>query len=44
MNIAEPVTLQPQYSLLVREIEWEIVPAALDADAALTGAALSFLL
>jgi aryl-alcohol dehydrogenase-like predicted oxidoreductase len=31
MNIAEPVTLQPQYSLLVREIEWEIVPAALDA-------------
>lgn len=26
-----PVTLQPQYSLLVREIEWEIVPAALDA-------------
>lgn len=31
MNIAPPVTLQPQYSLLVREIEWEIVPAALDA-------------
>jgi aryl-alcohol dehydrogenase (NADP+) len=26
-----PVTLQPQYSLLVREIEAEIVPAALDA-------------
>lgn len=26
-----PVTLQPQYSLLVREIEWEIVPASLDA-------------
>ena len=26
-----PVTLQPQYSLLVREIESEIVPAALDA-------------
>jgi aryl-alcohol dehydrogenase-like predicted oxidoreductase len=25
------VTLQPQYSLLAREIEWEIVPAALDA-------------
>ena len=23
-----PVTLQPQYNLLVREIEWEIVPAA----------------
>jgi aryl-alcohol dehydrogenase-like predicted oxidoreductase len=31
MNIAGPVTLQPLYSLLVREIEWEIVPAALDA-------------
>lgn len=24
---ARPVTLQPQYSLLVREVEWEIVPA-----------------
>ena len=24
-----PVTLQPQYSLLSREIEWEMVPAAL---------------
>jgi aryl-alcohol dehydrogenase-like predicted oxidoreductase len=31
LNLAGPVTLQPQYSLLVREIEWEIVPAALDA-------------
>jgi aryl-alcohol dehydrogenase-like predicted oxidoreductase len=31
MNLIEPVTLQPQYSLLVREIEWEIVPAAVDA-------------
>jgi aryl-alcohol dehydrogenase-like predicted oxidoreductase len=31
MNIAGPVTLQLQYSLLVREIEWEIVPAAVDA-------------
>jgi aryl-alcohol dehydrogenase-like predicted oxidoreductase len=28
---SEPVTLQPQYNLLVREIESEIVPAALDA-------------
>lgn len=28
---AAPVTLQPQYSLLVRGIEAEIVPAALDA-------------
>lgn len=28
---AAPVTLQPQYSLLVRETESEIVPAALDA-------------
>jgi aryl-alcohol dehydrogenase (NADP+) len=31
LNLTGPVTLQPQYSLLVREIEWEIVPAALDA-------------
>jgi aryl-alcohol dehydrogenase-like predicted oxidoreductase len=31
LNLAPPVTLQPQYSLLAREIEWEIVPAALDA-------------
>jgi aryl-alcohol dehydrogenase-like predicted oxidoreductase len=31
LNLAPPVTLQPQYSLLVREIEWEIVPAARDA-------------
>ena len=31
LNVAEPVTLQPQYSLLAREIEWEIVPAVLDA-------------
>jgi aryl-alcohol dehydrogenase-like predicted oxidoreductase len=31
LNVAAPVTLQPQYSLLVREIEWEIVPAAQDA-------------
>ncbi len=26
-----PVTLQPQYNMLVREIEWEIVPSCLDA-------------
>src|ERR1700758_3453895 len=31
LNTAGPVTLQPQYSLLARETEWEIVPAALDA-------------
>src|SRR5580698_715302 len=31
LNMAEPVTLQPQYSLLARDIEWEIVPAVLDA-------------
>ncbi len=31
LSMARPVTLQPQYSLLVREIEWEIVPAAIDA-------------
>jgi aryl-alcohol dehydrogenase-like predicted oxidoreductase len=27
----KPVTLQPQYNLLVRELEWEIVPSCLDA-------------
>lgn len=26
-SLTVPVTLQPQYNLLVREIEWEIVPA-----------------
>jgi aryl-alcohol dehydrogenase-like predicted oxidoreductase len=31
LGLSEPVTLQPQYSLIVREIEWEIVPAVLDA-------------
>jgi aryl-alcohol dehydrogenase-like predicted oxidoreductase len=31
LDAAGPVTLQPQYSLLTREIEWEIVPAAMDA-------------
>jgi aryl-alcohol dehydrogenase-like predicted oxidoreductase len=31
LGLAAPVTLQPQYSLIVRETEWEIVPAALDA-------------
>jgi aryl-alcohol dehydrogenase-like predicted oxidoreductase len=25
--LASPVTLQPQYNRLVREVEWEIVPA-----------------
>ncbi|MDP9417603.1 MAG: aldo/keto reductase [Actinomycetota bacterium] len=29
-GLARPVTLQPQYNLLVREIEWEIVPACLE--------------
>ena len=31
-GFAPPVTLQPQYNLLVRDIEHEIVPAALDAE------------
>ena len=31
LGVPPPVTLQPQYSLIVREIEWEIVPAVLDA-------------
>ncbi len=30
-RLVAPVTLQPQYNLLVREIELEIVPACLDA-------------
>jgi aryl-alcohol dehydrogenase-like predicted oxidoreductase len=30
-NWAPPVTLQPQYNLLVRDIEHEVVPACLDA-------------
>ena len=30
-SLEAPVTLQPQYNLLVREVEWEIVPACLDA-------------
>jgi aryl-alcohol dehydrogenase-like predicted oxidoreductase len=28
-NLRRPVTLQPQYNLLAREIEWEVVPACL---------------
>jgi aryl-alcohol dehydrogenase-like predicted oxidoreductase len=28
LGLTLPVTLQPQYSLLSREIEWEVVPAA----------------
>jgi aryl-alcohol dehydrogenase-like predicted oxidoreductase len=31
LGLEVPVTLQPQYSLLVRELEWEIVPSCLDA-------------
>ena len=30
-HVPRPVTLQPQYNLLARDIEWEIVPACLDA-------------
>src|SRR6202161_3503620 len=32
LNVTAPATIQPQYSLLARETEWEIVPAAVDAD------------
>lgn len=35
LGMPAPVTLQPQYNLLAREIEFEIVPAALDAGAGL---------
>src|SRR6202789_3651514 len=31
INVGGPGAVQPQYSLLAREIEWEIVPAVLDA-------------
>jgi aryl-alcohol dehydrogenase-like predicted oxidoreductase len=31
LHLALPVTLQPQYNLLAREIEWEVVPSCLDA-------------
>jgi aryl-alcohol dehydrogenase (NADP+) len=31
LGLAGPISLQPQYNLLVRQIEWEIVPAAQDA-------------
>jgi len=31
LGLDPPVTLQPQYSLLVRELEWEVVPSCLDA-------------
>ena len=31
LNVPAPVTVQPQYSLLARETEWEIAPAAVDA-------------
>jgi aryl-alcohol dehydrogenase-like predicted oxidoreductase len=27
-NLARPVTVQPQYNLLVREVEWEILPVS----------------
>jgi len=30
-GLEQPVTLQPQYNMLVREIEWEIVPSCQDA-------------
>ncbi|XVV15266.1 aldo/keto reductase [Actinoplanes sp. CA-131856] len=31
LGLVGPVSLQPQYNLLVREIEYEVVPASLDA-------------
>jgi aryl-alcohol dehydrogenase-like predicted oxidoreductase len=30
LGLTRPVTLQPQYNLLVRELEWEVVPACQD--------------
>src|SRR4029079_14922295 len=32
LSFTPPATLQPQYNLLVRDIEHEVVPACLDAD------------
>lgn len=32
LGIAGPVSVQPQYSLLAREVEWEIIPACLDGN------------
>lgn len=29
-HLARPVTLQPQYNLLAREIEWEVIPSCLE--------------
>jgi aryl-alcohol dehydrogenase-like predicted oxidoreductase len=31
LGLPAPVTLQPQYNLLVRELEWEILPSSVDA-------------
>jgi aryl-alcohol dehydrogenase-like predicted oxidoreductase len=30
LGVAAPVTLQPQYNMLAREIEWELVPVCLE--------------
>ena len=35
LGVAGPVSVQPQYNLLAREIEWEIVPACLDGNLSL---------
>ena len=31
MGVSVPVSLQPQYNMLAREIEWELVPACLES-------------
>ena len=31
MGVSAPVSLQPQYNMLAREIEWELVPACLES-------------
>jgi aryl-alcohol dehydrogenase-like predicted oxidoreductase len=31
-GLARPVSVQPQYNLLAREVEWEIIPACLDGN------------
>jgi len=32
MGVSVPVSLQPQYNMLAREIEWELVPVCLEED------------
>jgi aryl-alcohol dehydrogenase-like predicted oxidoreductase len=35
LGLARPISVQPQYNLLAREIEWEIIPACIDGNLSL---------